>query len=474
MKKADNPKVFYSWQSDDPKTRNYIEKALKRAVEIIKASAEIDQRPEIDRDTQGVVGSPDISATILNKIDVSSIFVADISYVGEFNSRKLVNQNVLFELGYAVGKLGNDAIVTLFNEDNGDDRDLPFDIRGRRRHNFSIKRDSKGDQLAEDLHAIIKAHLEDIDKKKLTATSSLHEQLAAAIKDSQPTRSLSDKYFAGLYEKYIKNAPADYKQEQSMLDYGQNVYEQYAETYTLSLEFAAITELAAEYNDTKVILSALKNMGRILEFYHPAHHDGSMYEVDKDYYALISHELISILFGYVVQTELWDTLSEIINLRIKTDDKKIVLPDDAYHWPQSVVSYYNNMTGVNYAIPTTAIVKTRFENNKTVLQAYIDGSFLLEIVSDSYFHSFTLGALLVSNSSVYYPEFIEKMKKLAVAQKLIPVFGKTTLQELRSHIDGVMKRKVNDSFMAFRYLTLEHVFNDEGISSADDIGSVTV
>lgn len=475
MTNQSNQKIFYSWQSDDRATNRHIEKALKKAVGAIKDSPDIERRPELDRDTQGVVGAVDISGTILNKIDVSDMFIADISIVGESASRKLANQNVLFELGYAVGKKGNDSVALLFNIDNGDDRDLPFDIRGKKRHNFSIKGDPKGSELAKDLQRIVEAHLKDLEDKRSRVTSpDLHEQLMVAIKDQQPTRSLSDKYFEELYAKYTRIAPADYKNSQTVKEYGQSVYEQYSETYTLSLEFAAIIELAAEYGDPRVLLSALKNMGEISKFYNPAHHSGSMYEVDKDYYALVLHELLSVIFGYAVQNDRFDSLGEMINTRIKTDGSKLSLPDDIYHWPQSAASYYNGMTGVNYVIPTTPIVESRFADNKSVLQAYIDGSLLLEMISDGYFHSFTLGALLVSNGSANYPEFIAKMKKISVAQQFIPIFKKTNLMELRQSIEDSMQRKVNDSFMALRYLTLEHLFRDANINSADDIGSITV
>lgn len=38
---------------------------------------------EIDQDTQGVPGSPPIAETILAKIDVADIFVADLTFANE-------------------------------------------------------------------------------------------------------------------------------------------------------------------------------------------------------------------------------------------------------------------------------------------------------------------------------------------------------------------------------------------------------
>src|SRR5689334_11508900 len=58
--------VFYSWQSDTASNinRNFIEKALKAALKAIATEAELTARPELDKDTQGVTGSPAVAETI--------------------------------------------------------------------------------------------------------------------------------------------------------------------------------------------------------------------------------------------------------------------------------------------------------------------------------------------------------------------------------------------------------------------------
>src|SRR4029453_19191697 len=101
-------KVFYSWQSDLPSStnRNLILKALEDAAERIRKDKSVDVEPVIDRDTQGLSGSPDIKKAILDKIDSCDVFVADVSIVTALSaSRPCPNPNVLFELGYAVKRL---------------------------------------------------------------------------------------------------------------------------------------------------------------------------------------------------------------------------------------------------------------------------------------------------------------------------------------------------------------------------------
>jgi hypothetical protein len=124
--------VFYSWQSDLPSgtNRSFIETCLNKAIKELRgAQPRLD--PCLDRDTSNVPGSPDIAATILDKIDNCHIFVGDISIV-QTGKRSMPNPNVVFELGYAVKRLGWDRVICIANEHFGAVESLPFDVRQRR------------------------------------------------------------------------------------------------------------------------------------------------------------------------------------------------------------------------------------------------------------------------------------------------------------------------------------------------------
>lgn len=126
--------VFYSWQSwtDGGANRNFIEDCLERAIKEIRKDDSLRLDPVIDRDTQGVPGSADIANTIFGKIVEADVFVADVSFVnGPAPNRRSPNPNVLVELGYALGKLGEGKVVCVHNLVTGRIEDLPFDIRGR-------------------------------------------------------------------------------------------------------------------------------------------------------------------------------------------------------------------------------------------------------------------------------------------------------------------------------------------------------
>ena len=152
--------VFYSWQSDDKKTKNYIEKHLKYAITLLRNNPKVESRPILDDSTKGKLGAVDIPATISEKIDNCDVFVADMTFTGESTNRKLVNQNVMYELGYTIGKHGDSRVIMLFNTDSGEMKDLPFDISHRRVLPFSIEKDPKGESLESTLASILPVYLE--------------------------------------------------------------------------------------------------------------------------------------------------------------------------------------------------------------------------------------------------------------------------------------------------------------------------
>lgn len=160
--------IFYSWQSDirAAANRTLIEDALKLAIsEIQGPDGETIINPVIDRDTIGIPGAPDISATILDKIDNSSLFVADITLVDNGGQeRRYPNPNVLIELGYAIKSLGFSKILLIQNTFNGNIEQLPFDLRGKRvmtynSHPDDDTRAESRNQLAKQLRTALLAIL---------------------------------------------------------------------------------------------------------------------------------------------------------------------------------------------------------------------------------------------------------------------------------------------------------------------------
>jgi hypothetical protein len=162
-------KVFYSWQSDtDQKINRYFiqDALLKIAKDFAKENI---LNIEIDQATRDEPGSPNIPATIFKKIDECVIFVADISFINEFDAkRRTPNPNVLIELGYAIKNHGYEKTILIFNNKFGKPEELPFDIRQHRilQYNYDgNKRDVAMDVLIKDLKIAIMT----IDKKTANA-----------------------------------------------------------------------------------------------------------------------------------------------------------------------------------------------------------------------------------------------------------------------------------------------------------------
>lgn len=145
-------KVFWSWQADlDARLHQYLVRdALRDACDHIARADEVDEanRPQIDHDTAGLIGTPDIVASILRKIEEAAVFIADVTPVGRTVSAEnqprrpakdlplvkfLQNPNVMSELGYADRAIGQNRIILVANSARYPGPEaLPFDWRHRR------------------------------------------------------------------------------------------------------------------------------------------------------------------------------------------------------------------------------------------------------------------------------------------------------------------------------------------------------
>ena len=154
--------IFYSWQSDLPAntTRNLILDSIKDAVKLLRDTVSI----EADRDTQGQSGSPDISQTILAKIEKCDIFIADVTPVctykktdkdGRTKNKLMPNPNVMLELGYASHVVGWNNVICIMNGEYGNVDDMPFDIRNHRLMVYNINEQSSKADVRRSIRDVI-------------------------------------------------------------------------------------------------------------------------------------------------------------------------------------------------------------------------------------------------------------------------------------------------------------------------------
>jgi hypothetical protein len=140
-------RVFWSWQSDrDQRLHHYfVRDALKLVCKSLAGDPDFAEaeRPDVDHDMKGAVGTQDIASTILKKIAGANVFVADMTPVGTTDPKALgapegarakflQNPNVMSELGYAEHAIGLDRILLVANAAHYPGPEaLPFDWRHR-------------------------------------------------------------------------------------------------------------------------------------------------------------------------------------------------------------------------------------------------------------------------------------------------------------------------------------------------------
>lgn len=187
--------IFYSWQSASPNNTNrgFIEKALHKAIEAIKAEDEMVIDPCVERDVQGIPGTPDIAQAIFRKIDQCRIFVGDVTIINPSTSsdRKTPNPNVLIELGYAAKALTWDYVICIYNTAFGSVKDLPFDLQTRLMCTYSASEEQENkseerDKLASKLRGALLPMLQQITHKFIedsTPKQLLPDQAGAKAKE---------------------------------------------------------------------------------------------------------------------------------------------------------------------------------------------------------------------------------------------------------------------------------------------------
>ncbi|PQM26741.1 hypothetical protein CVO77_17215 [Sphingopyxis lindanitolerans] len=135
-------RIFYSWQSDSPSETNHngIRNALRKAMRQLKP-----QYPDLtlilDEATRETSGSFNIATEIIEKLGRADIVIADITSVTSPRAKRpCPNPNVSYELGYAVGQVGWNRIILLFNTALAKfPGDLPFDFNQNRASPYALK-----------------------------------------------------------------------------------------------------------------------------------------------------------------------------------------------------------------------------------------------------------------------------------------------------------------------------------------------
>ncbi len=209
-------KIFYSWQSDlqNSECRGFIQGCIDKVVKNYNGTLFI----EADRDTKNETGTPDITATIFDKIADCDLFIADISIINKQKysvfhrkQRPTPNPNVLLELGYASCVLGWERIICIYNTDYSDIESLPFDLRQRRITTYSLK----GRNKSEVRYSIVSAISATIDGlmlkgeiERIKGSNSAHKLLCHNADSVFPALIPNEIGFDSIREKLISKGIA--------------------------------------------------------------------------------------------------------------------------------------------------------------------------------------------------------------------------------------------------------------------------
>jgi len=320
--------VFYSWQSDLPNgtNRTFIEDALKRAAKNIREDESIEVEPVVERDTEGVAGSPDIAGTIYRRIAKADVFVCDISIIkNDAATRPTPNPNVLIELGYAQGKLGENRIVMVQNKAYGTPEVLPFDLRARRAITYTLSADvtdrsAERKVLEQDLTRALRAIFREQDSEmpgEIIQPLSLAEQARVAIEANREDQGAQ----VGKYMKELSNGigalAALFTNENQ--DQWDALFDQALDQSVKSVGiFTKLTEYIAEMHAEKAARAMYKGFEYILNLYTLAPNQvRRIYSsIPHDVARFLGHELFVTFFACLIKEERWSLIGNLLQIKI--------------------------------------------------------------------------------------------------------------------------------------------------------------
>jgi len=305
--------VFYSWQSDLPNqtNRGFIQQALEKAVTTIANDNTVSVEPVVDRDTQGVVGAPDIASTIFAKITASDIFVADVSIIASpKKGRPTPNPNVLIELGYALRGLGHERVILVFNRAFGKIEDLPFDLRTRRLMIYEMPlensdRAQERSKLEKQLEEALRGALGHALEKEAEIIPVI-----MAIENNSPNKIIVLRRTLGeLLKKINEGQPKKHSDGDTVeeLIYSVN------STQESVAEFSKIVETISVIKDQESATEIYRWFGNIFERYNPQTADGPTSNADGDYFKFIGHEMFVTMIALYFRERQWGILKRILD-----------------------------------------------------------------------------------------------------------------------------------------------------------------
>ncbi len=436
--------VFYSWQSDlpNPTNRGFIQQALENAVNTIAKDNTVEVEPVVDRDTQGMAGSPDIASTIFAKITASDVFVADVSIIAHpRKGRPTPNPNVLIELGYALRGLGHERVVLTFNRSFGKIEDLPFDLKMRRLvvYEMPLKEQNRAPErlkLEKQLETAVRSALDHTSESEKKT-----ENIPAvdAIENNKPNKVIIlRRNLADLLKKIVDNKPKKHSEGGTV----EELIKAIDLTQELIAEFAKIVETVSIMKDQDSANEIYKWFGGILEYYHPEVLNGPTSNADGDYFKFIGHEMFVMMMAFYIREQRWTMLRKILAETILVKNRRYANGPINVEWhyasdhlpslldespKKGRLSIHADMLNTRHTTGGLSTLVPIEEFSATDFFLFLLGELPKTKYGEGFFEWRPWSILYMQQ----VPEFIKKAEKTQYAQQITEVFNVPDISELR-------------------------------------------
>lgn len=447
-------RIFYSWQSDlpNPTNRGFIQDALERAARNVARDDTVEVEPVVDRDTQGLTGSPAIDHAIFEKIGNAQSFVADVSIINAgAKGRKTPNPNVLLELGFAAKALGWDRVVLVFNTATGDPTvDLPFDLRPRRRIEYAAE---PGETDRSEAKQILIATLEtairqmiDLERNRPAepAAPSVLDLAIQAVESQIPARATKVRTFLdGLIQELERIAPDwnDQSEPDDQLMVALDL------TPPLVCGFARLCQTIAQVDDRQSVNELHRFFEQLLVRYDlPPRFSGSYNAWQFDFWKFMGHELFVTCVQYLLEERRWGTLTELLEREFHSPRAQEVRNTPL----QSFVHLSAHLELLRYR-KNRLKLKWITVHGQTLVERHGEGGIVscvpLAGFQEAELFLFMKGEFLnergdqwadwIPWTSLYYrgiPRFISESRRKAVADEVMTVLGASSLEHMRERL----------------------------------------
>ena len=448
--------VFYSWQTDTPSNvnRSFIEKALRRAAKAIRSDESILVEPVVDRDTVGVPGAPDIFNTILEKIASAEAFVCDVTIIGQQGKRPTPNPNVLVELGYALGVLGEGRILMVMNTAYGDEKELPFDLQKRRLAMYHLP--EAGDDRSAELKRLessfkvgLKTILSEVPAEAVVLGTPM-DQAVAGVGEHQGDGGAAIQSAMDWLLSELDRVSPSYDSSSELDD---QLLDCLKDTIPLALSFSRLCDLTAARGTDAEAFALYSTFDRFLTRYNPRRgFSGSYMAYDFDVFRFVGHELFVMFFASLLQRGRWSLIGRLLDdgLYWENSPEGSRRMADFHELNEHVVLLEQRKRRLNLnSISIRADVLNERHTDGDLgaaapMQAFADADYLLFLRSEVGEEADDWGIRWYPWSAIYMdhtpPRYMVEAEYRKGAQRLLEALGIPDIDTLRTQVAAVVPR----------------------------------